>query len=431
MLRFFHKLCWLAHASFLYVDDFLMFQDKLIMPVTAAMLCIFAQLCKIPISWKKCELSHYITWIGWRFHLSSGFITLPQDKRDRLLRLIQQLLQSEKCHSKVIQKFLGLAMWITQLAPFMRTWLHYLYKDLRSIPASHFSVDPGNWEQVIACVNDSLVFTARPPSTAIPLEGKLLQVRRQSVASKADLQGCFLSDRRVWLRIRDPKTSRRKLSTDSHRILLLFQHWMNTCSPYFSMRPKPYWEGLCVADAYAAGDSCGIGGIIHFPNKSSKWFSLQLTLVDFQNLGIPMHDDLQKDISSLETLAQHALLFTTFRHQPGHRISLRLPALSDNSGAESVSNKLFTTTMPLALFVEKISLLSALSGCELDVSHIPGHTNDVADSLSRWNQQGAPPCGLSPDSRFQLSLPDLWHIQMHPRLFPRDAPIPWKFPGSI
>lgn len=194
------------------------------------------------------------------------------------------------------------------------------------------------------------------------------------------------------------------------------------------MWPKPYWPGLCVADACAAGPRAGIGGIVYFPDQSYKWFSLQLTHADFQSLGIPLHEDLRKDISGLETLAQHALLFTAYNHQPGFRIPLRLPALSDNSGAESVANKLFTTTMPLALFVEKISLLSALSGCELDVSRIPGHDDDVADALSRWNQSGDPPHKIAFASRFSFSLAELWNIRCAARLVPSNTWIPWTFP---
>ena len=36
-------------------------------------------------------------------------------------------------------------MWITQLFGQMCIWLHYLYMDLRSVPATQFSVDPGFW----------------------------------------------------------------------------------------------------------------------------------------------------------------------------------------------------------------------------------------------------------------------------------------------
>ena len=106
-----------------------------------------------------------------------------------------------------------------------------------------------------------------------------------------------------------------------------------------------------------------------------------MTHSDFQSLQIPVHDNLQKDISSLETLAQIALVYIAIQFFPGSRISIRIPTLSDNTTAEAASNKLFSTTMPTALFLEKISLLVSSSSIEVDVSHIPGHDNDFADAL--------------------------------------------------
>ena len=37
----------------------------------------------------------------------------------------------------------------------MRCWLPVLYKDLYHIPASHYSIDPGNWKHVIDCLDDN------------------------------------------------------------------------------------------------------------------------------------------------------------------------------------------------------------------------------------------------------------------------------------
>ena len=126
-----------------------------------------------------------------------------------------------------MEKFLGLALWVTQLWPAMRTWLHYLYRDLHSIPASQFSVDPGNWDEVCACVSDELIFVRKLPFTAIPLQGHLIQVRHQPMKSKSDLFSCSLSDKRIWLRIRDPNSSKRKLSQSSQRILELYKTWLH------------------------------------------------------------------------------------------------------------------------------------------------------------------------------------------------------------
>ena len=101
-----------------------------------------------------------------------------------------------------------------------------------------------------------------------------------------------------------------------------------------------------MADAYAAGSKCGIGGALFFPSGACAWFSLQLVSADFQALKIPMNEDLQKDISALETLAQIALVYIAVHSFPGSRIPIRIPTLSDNTGAEAVSNKLLTTQIP-------------------------------------------------------------------------------------
>ena len=429
LLRLFHSLTWLAHAGFLYVDDLFMFQDAKVMPVSAAMISILCQICCIPVSWKKCELGNDITWIGWRWHISTGVVSIPHAKMRKLRDLIHKLHSCEKTSKKYIEQFLGLAMWITQLFPSMRTWLHSLYRDLHAIPATQFSVDPDQWNSTVNCLSDQLVFEKRPSGSAIPIGGRLVQVRHQHVSTLNDVSRCLISDKRIWLRIRDPASSKRRLSVSSLRVIDLFRQWVSEVPPCISIWPKMRWPGICVADAFAAGSKSGIGGVITFPSGMCKWFSLPISLDEFQSLNIPMHEDLQKDISSLETLAQVALLFIVAQFQPGYRMALRVPALSDNSGAESVSNKLFTTTMPLALFLEKLSLLVASSGITFDVSHIPGKSNDIADALSRWDGFSNPPHGLKASDRFDLSLPAIWNIDLRPRLFPPHATIPWSFPS--
>ena len=141
-----------------------------------------------------------------------------------------------------------------------------------------------------------------------------------------------------------------------------------------------------------------------------------------------MHDNLQKDISSLETLVQIALIFVATRFQPGFRIPIKIPTLSDNSAAESVSNSLFTTTMPLALFTEKLSILISSTGIDVDTSHIAGHNNELADKLSWWDGKGAPPCDMRMTDRISIELSTLWFIHSGPKLFPPNVSIPWKLP---
>ena len=88
-----------------------------------------------------------------------------------------------------------------------------------------------------------------------------------------------------------------------------------------------------------------------------------------------------------------AVLLIFSRNSPGYRFPLRIPSLTDNSGTESGGNKLFSTTFPMNLFLEKLTILCTISGMELDLSHIAGDRNDEADALSRWDLTSDPPFG--------------------------------------
>ena len=82
----------------------------------------------------------------------------------------------------------------------MRIWLHYWYQDLYTIPATHFSVDAGTWPRLPEFLSDNLVFKSCPSGSAIPVNGKLIAVRHQSVSSIQDLRLLHIKpDKRIWL----------------------------------------------------------------------------------------------------------------------------------------------------------------------------------------------------------------------------------------
>ena len=64
---------------------------------------------------EKCEISHTITWIGWKFNFYSGLVSIHPDKQKKLMELINSLLKHNRVPLKMIQKMVGLAMWLTQL----------------------------------------------------------------------------------------------------------------------------------------------------------------------------------------------------------------------------------------------------------------------------------------------------------------------------
>ena len=122
-----------------------------------------------------------------------------------------------------------------------------------------------------------------------------------------------------------------------------------------------------------------------------------------------MESDANLDISCYETLAQCFILLCFWRSAGGGRLALRLPALSDNTGAESVCNKLYTSKQPLNLFVRKLSMWSSITGISLECSHISGEKNDDADMLAHHRYLNASlllsalksPCKTSGTSAFR------------------------------
>ena len=158
------------------------------------------------------------------------------------------------------------------------------------------------------------------------------------------------------------------------------------------------------------------------------WFSEKISHADFDTLSIHLDPNMQRSIALFETLAQIALVWLVATSFPGFRIPICLKSLSDNTGAESVSNKLITTTHPLCLFVEILTCLASTTGIELDVSHMPGADNIIADDLSRWDFSTPIPYDFQPGERIQLSLSQLWHCSPQPTLHPPDSKLLWKLP---
>ena len=108
LLRVAHRILYIPHVGLLYVDDFIFVQDAKVLSISAALLVLFFRVINLPISWKKCELSHTITWIGWKFNFYSGLVAVHPDKQKKILDLISSLLKHNRVPLKVIQKVVGL-----------------------------------------------------------------------------------------------------------------------------------------------------------------------------------------------------------------------------------------------------------------------------------------------------------------------------------
>ena len=96
MASFFASSIGSSGGCFLYVDDFFFTQCWDMMPVSATLVSLFCQICKIPFSWGKCELGGSLQWIGWTFHLNAGYIEVPEQKISKLLGYISEMKRSSR-----------------------------------------------------------------------------------------------------------------------------------------------------------------------------------------------------------------------------------------------------------------------------------------------------------------------------------------------
>jgi hypothetical protein len=71
-----------------------------------------------------------------------------------------------------------------------------------------------------------------------------------------------------------------------------------------------------------------------------------------------------------------------------------------------------------------------MTGVELDVSHIPGPTNVIADDLSTWSFEPPVPHEFQNAERIGLSLPQLWKCTLSATLHPPESKILRDLPSG-
>ena len=87
------------------------------------------------------------------------------------------------------------------------------------------------------------------------------------------------SDQRIWLRVPDPSSRLRRLSTHSLRVLRMFHKWLTKGVSLVNIRPKTTGtldarlQGLASADAFVLGSSAGIEAAAFFRYNCCFLFS--------------------------------------------------------------------------------------------------------------------------------------------------------------
>ncbi|CAE7493807.1 unnamed protein product [Symbiodinium sp. CCMP2592] len=306
----------------------------------------------------------------------------------KLLQSLMQVLRSDPCTKRDLQALIGLLHWVLQMSPELLPWLCCLYHDMSRPLGTNFSLHAGAWQQLADTLTDDLHFRKSPPGSTIPPGSKLLSARHVEIKCKADLRLVRATGKRIWIRVADASSSKRRISTVSRQFIMFWVHFcMRPQMPSCLSLPPLDFQYSLAADACAKGNDIGIGGWVELPNQPIVWFSEWFTVQDFRSLGLPMQDDANLDITAYETLAQLALLIAFISITPTGRLRVCIPSWSDNSGTESLTNKLFTVHTPLCFFAQKLATRSWQSGISLDCTHIAGCHNDSADFLSKMERR--------------------------------------------
>ena len=256
--RCLHMLIWLAHVLLLYVDDLLLFQNSTVLPLSSALTLAFCACFKIPLSWKKLQMVQTITWIGWEINLSAACFSLPEAKRNKLYSLVSECLRHRQVSRKQLDKLLGLLQWILHGMPTLRPWLSSLYDDMHRPLGTNVSISPTLWAGISSHLDEELRFTSSPPGTATSKGAKLLSARHFDMQAKADLVKVPVSTKRIWMRVADPSSSRRKLCPDSIDVLRFFKHLSSVEWRPRPLRPPALVAVETAADAFGKGNHCGI-----------------------------------------------------------------------------------------------------------------------------------------------------------------------------
>ncbi|CAE7441412.1 rpsB [Symbiodinium natans] len=163
-----HLISHRPHRSFLYVDDiFAMLAAQHSTELTCLIICFLAAV-NAPISWKKAQIGHCITWCGWSFDLLTD---------------------------TALEAMLGLLTWATTMSPQLRPFLAPLYNDLHSAKGTLHSIPASQWTHFYQSLDDRAC-VQHTAGMWLPKQAKLLEVGNIKIESKADVP------RLAWQRMR-------------------------------------------------------------------------------------------------------------------------------------------------------------------------------------------------------------------------------------
>ena len=127
-----HRVIWVQHGLFLFVDDGLDFLPSSVGPLLALYTLMFLCAIGVPLSWGKLRLGQHLVWIGWKFHADICQASLPAEKVVKAPAALKPLLlKDNRVDCRELEKAVGFLGWFCGGAFWLRAWLSSFYKLLK------------------------------------------------------------------------------------------------------------------------------------------------------------------------------------------------------------------------------------------------------------------------------------------------------------
>eukprot|EP00434_Breviolum_minutum_P007958 symbB.v1.2.007019.t1/scaffold427.1/size208084/1 len=280
--RMLHRFVWVSHALFLYVDDG-MLVPKSVAPLLASACLAFLSALGVPLSWRKVQLRSEIVWIGWRFCFKTATAALPSDKVAKILDLLKPLCVAKaKVQRKHVEQVVGILIWYTTGASWLRPWLSTFYKLLYKPHAIPKKLSVQQFEQLRVVLGHDLSVRKPLPALDVDENWKLRSVCGSVVSSLHSqvLQAPRVHQGSVSVVFFSQNHPSTRTCEESVYAAKLFVKAVSTQAPF-----PLYWQmgGALIgaADAYATEADAGLGGWwlptgCTLAPQNTLWFQISL-----------------------------------------------------------------------------------------------------------------------------------------------------------
>jgi hypothetical protein len=390
-VRVMHQFLWIAHGLLMYCDDALFMLPEPVAPLMALWALMLTAVLGVPLSWHKLQLDTKIDWIGWdlNFDILGPKACLPQPKRVKLLMALEPMcMVDEKVEAKHLEQTIGLLGWWTAAASWLRPWLQPLYSLLLGPCLKYQWLDAEAISEFRAHCDGSRHAIKNLVLSDVRKGWQLHKLGSQEIKQTEDMLSFRLKNGGAWATFLDFDSAWRRVNSEAAHAAELFWKAVSVQESIPLVTPQSF-AGLAAADAFAEGDTAGIGGWLLPQGANLKpenviWFSEQIGKEDIPCWFSKGSEgsNLQSQISAFEAIGQLALLAVRCQEEvPEGLVGLRQRC--DNQGVVAASAKALSMKKPLCYVLQAMGLLAVEQGVRLCITHVAGNRNDWADALSR------------------------------------------------